>query len=322
MAHLGSIGVDIGGTKILFALFDDKFQPVKEITLKTGDIHNPREFKEALAEHLSVLMKKAAKVELTLAGVGIGCAATLQNDGSVKSAANIPFLEEFPLRATVGKITSLNVAVINDVDAGLYGEQQLGAAVGCKHVLGVFIGTGVGGALIIDGKLYRGASGLAGDIGHYLLQPLGPLAGSERHGMLDEVASRTAIAAEAAALALKHSAPYLRSVAGTDVQKIGSGLLAEAIKNGDSEIEKLVRSRSHLLGIALSNLIDFLNPEMLVLGGGFTDAMSDIVRDEVEAGIRAHSTVGAAGPLKVVAAQLKDHAVTTGAAKFAYDLAA
>jgi glucokinase len=320
VSKLGSIGIDIGGTKTLFALFDANFELLEEIKIKTGDIPSAKEFKDALTEHLTTLLKKAAKSELNLAAVGIGCAASLNADGTINVASNIPFLEGFPLRGAVGKITSLNVTLVNDVDAGLYGEQQFGAAVGCKHVIGIFIGTGIGGALIIDGKLYRGANGLAGDIGHYLLQPFGPLSGSERHGILDDVASRTAIAADAAAIALKHAAPHLLKIAGTDVKKISSNVLAESIEKGDEEIEGLVRSRCQMVGIILSNIVDFLNPEMLVLGGGLTDAMPDIVRKEVEAGIRAHASEQAGKALKVVAAKLSRHAVTTGAAKLAVDL--
>jgi len=320
VVKLGSIGIDIGGTKTLFALFDPKFEILEEIKIKTLDIPSAKDFKEALTEHLTSLTKKAAKSELNLAGVGIGCAASLTGDGSVAFASNIPFLEGFPLRSVVGKVASLNVTLVNDVDAGLYGEQQFGAAVGCKHVIGIFIGTGIGGAVIIDGKLYRGASGHAGDIGHYLLQPFGPLSGSDRHGVLDDVASRTAIAAGAAVIALKHAAPHLLKIAGTDVKKISSSVLAESIEKGDQEIERLVRSRSQMVGIVLSNIVDFLNPEMVVLGGGFTDAMPDIVRKEVEAGIRAHSSEEAGKALKVVAAKLNGHAVTTGAAKLALDL--
>jgi glucokinase len=322
MVQLASIGIDIGGTKTLFGLFDHEFKLVEEIKVKTGDFHNAKEFKQVLTESLTELSKKAAKPGLILGGVGIGAAALLNEDGSIKTAANIPVLDGFPLRSVVSKITGLNVIVVNDVDAGLYGEYRFGAAVGFKHIIGVFIGTGIGGALIIDGKLYRGANGIAGDIGHYLLQPFGPLSGSDRHGVLDDVASRTAIAAEAAALALKHNAPHLLKIAGTDVKRIGSNALAESIAKGDKEIENLVRHRSQMLGIVLSNMVDFLNPEMLVLGGGFTDAMPALVRDEVEAGLRAHATKEASSDLRVVVAKLKSHAGTTGAAKLALDMAA
>src|SRR5207253_1874728 len=132
----------------------------------------------------------------------------------------------------------------------------------------VFIGTGIGGAIAIDGRLYFGASGHAGDIGHYLVQPFGPLAGSERQGVLDGVSSRIAIAGEAAVLAAKQWAPHLLKSAGTDVLNIKSKSLAKAIKSGDKAIEELVRSRVQIIGIILSNLVDFLNPELVLIGGG------------------------------------------------------
>ena len=138
------------------------------------------------------------------------------------------------------------VRLSNDVRAALYGEHKLGA-VGCKHLIGIFLGTGIGGAIIIDGKLYLGATGHAGNIGHYLLQPLGPLAGSDRGGQLDTIASRAAIAGEAAALATKRKAPHLLDSVGTDVKKITSTALADAIEQGDADVEELVRNRAGYL---------------------------------------------------------------------------
>src|SRR5437588_721020 len=90
------------------------------------------------------------------------------------------------------------LAALFDEQMGLYGEYKLGAAVACRNVIGLFLGTGIGGGLIVDGKLYRGSSGNAGEIGHYLLDAMGPLSGSDRHGLLDDIASRHAIAAQAA----------------------------------------------------------------------------------------------------------------------------
>ncbi|PYS27760.1 MAG: hypothetical protein DMG11_15255, partial [Acidobacteria bacterium] len=107
-------------------------------------------------------------------------------------------------------------------------------------------------------------------------------------------------------------APHLLKSVGTDITNVSSGSLAKAIAQGDDEIDKLVRNRCHTLGIALSNLVDFLNPEMIVLGGGLTEAMPDLVRDEVEAGVRANSKPESKKSLEVVVAALKDHSVTTG----------
>jgi glucokinase len=148
---------------------------------------------------------------------------------------------------------------------------------------------------------------------------MGPLAGSAREGVLDDVASRTAIAGDAAALAARHGAPNLKALVGTDVGRIRSSDLATAIAKGDRGIEKLVRSRARVVGIALSNLVDFINPEVLVLGGGLVEAMPGLVRNEVRKGIEAHSTRPAFKALKVRASKLGDHAVTAGAARLACD---
>jgi glucokinase len=201
----------------------------------------------------------------------------------------------------------------------LYGELKVGKASGYNDVIAIFIGTGIGGALAIGGKLHYGSSGAAGNIGHYLLHAFGPLAGSERHGILDDFASRISIAGTAATFAAKNWAPNLRRLAGTDVKDIKSSAFAKAIRAGDRNIEELVRSRVHIVGIVLSNMVDFLSPELILLGGGLTDAMPQLVRQEVRRGIEAHSTASALKGLKVVTTRHKGHAVTVGAAKFALD---
>jgi glucokinase len=202
---------------------------------------------------------------------------------------------------------------------GLYGEHQLGAARNSRHAIGVFIGTGIGGALILDGKLHRGVNGVAGDIGHYLVQPLGTLGGSERQGVLDNVCSRTAIAAEAAVYAARQWAPNLLKMGGTDLSGLRSKMLARAIKAGDKQIEQLVLSRCRLLGIVLSNLVDFINPDCVLLGGGLVEEMPRLVLKGVVRGLEEYSSLAAFKKLKIVTTKLKEYAVATGAAKMAWD---
>jgi glucokinase len=300
MAKRGWIGIDIGGTKSRFALFDQHFKVVKNIKLKTQDSRSAEEFTDILNQSLAALLKKAEKAGLPIGGVGVGCAGSVNADGSIKDSPNIPFLKGYSFGPVIAKQTGANVIVMNDVAAGLYGEHQLGAAVGRRHVIAIFIGTGIGGALILDGKLYFGANGTAGDIGHYVLRSVPTSIESKDFEILDDVASRTAITAEA----------------GTHA---GSSALAKAIAGGNQRIEKLVRTRCRILGIALSNVVDFLNPEMIVLGGGFTDAMPAIVRSEVISGIWPNSKRASKRDLEVVVAKLKGHAGTAGAAKFAAD---
>ena len=320
MRKRGSLGIDIGGTKMLFALFDDRFGLLDEVKVKTRADKDEAHFSETFVGAAQALVEKAEKREVTVLSIGIGCAGSVDDARqTLTDSPNIPFLKGYQFAARLRKVTDASVMLVNDVQAGLYGEQQLGVAVGLRHVVGVFLGTGVGGALILDGRPYLGAWGHAGNIGHYLLEPLGPLAGSDRHGVLDDMVGRTAIAGAAASLAAKQNAPNLLRTAGTDVSKIRSGDLAAAIAQGDKSVEDLMRSRARIVGIALSNIVDFLNPEMIVLGGGLTDAMPDLIRDEVRAGISGHATPAASDGLQVVVAKLRDHAVTTGAAKLASD---
>jgi glucokinase len=204
--------------------------------------------------------------------------------------------------------------------AGLYGEMRLGAARKSRHVIGVFLGTGVGGALAIDGRLHLGASGRAGDIGNYLLHTVDVSTEGRRKQVLDGVASRTAIAGDAAILAAKRRSPALREAAGTDVQDITSGSIAKAIRKGDKVLEELVKSRVSVAGAALSNLVDFLNPDMVVLGGGLVEAMPGLIKREIRKSIDAHATPKAAKAVTVEVAELRNHAGTTGAACLAVDM--
>jgi glucokinase len=218
------------------------------------------------------------------------------------------------------KLTGAKVFVANDVHTGLYGECTLGVAKKAVHVLGVWLGTGVGGAMVIGKKLHLGACGVAGNIGNYVLHSVDVAHDGPRKEVLDNVASRTAIAGDAAVLAAKERAPRLKKVAGTDVKEIKSGDLAAAIRGGDEAVEKLVRSRAAVIGTALSNLIDFVNPDMVVLGGGLIEAMPTLLRGEIEKAVKAHASAPAGKRARIVVAKLHDHAGTIGAAKLAVDM--
>jgi glucokinase len=153
-----------------------------------------------------------------------------------------------------------------------------------------------------------------------MLHTVGADRDAPRTEVLDNVASRPAIAGDAAVLATRQRAPRLKRLVGSDVNDIKSGHLAESIRRGDREVEKLVRSRAAVLGAALSNLVDFLNPEMVVMGGGLVVAMPQLLRGEIARAIKAHASTRAARAVKVVVAKLGDHAGTIGAAVLAVDM--
>lgn len=316
------LGMDVGGTKSLFALFDGKFEVLAIEKFRTHpDKGGAKAFTREMSRAVEALVAQARKRRLDVQVVGIGCAGDIDmKEGVVRSSPNLAFLKNYPFRRKVERLTGAKAFLGHDVQTGLYGEFRLGAARKARHAIGIWLGTGVGGALIIDGRLHLGARGIAGDIGNYLLHAAEGRTETPRREVLDNVASRTAIAGDAAALAAKHRAPTLRKAAGTDVTDIKSGDLADAIRSGDKAVEKLLRSRASVVGAALSNLVDFLNPDTIVLGGGLVEALPRLIQREIRQSIDSHAAPKAAKAVKVVVARLHQHSGTAGAARLALDM--
>lgn len=316
------IGIDIGGTKSLFALFDESFEALAQEKFRTApEKGGVRTFARKFDTAVKSLLAEARKRDLRITVVGAGCAGDVDmKTGIMRHSPNLDFLDGFEFQKRLEKLTGAKVFVGHDVQTGLYGELRLGVAKKAKHVIGVWIGTGVGGALILDGRLHLGASGAAGDIGNYLLHSVDISQEAPRKEVLDSVASRTAIAGQAAALAAKRHAPQLLKMVGTDVTDIKSGDIAEAIRRGDKAIERLVRSRARVVGTAISNMVDFLNPDMVVLGGGLVEALPTMLKREIRKAIDAHCSTRAAKAVKVQVARLQNHAGTVGAARLALDM--
>ena len=203
MSRVGSIGIDVGGSKTLFALLDSNMEVIEEIRIKTqGD--DEKKFTDNLLESVHTLLERATEHGILISVVGVGCAGIIDTTRNVvKVSPNVPALNGYSFRRVLRQLTNAIVRVYNDVNAALYGELKCGAAKGYKHVIGVFLGTGVGGAVAIDGKLHVGASHNAGNIGRFLIHPYGMITHSSMLGILDSLASRTAITAEAAALAAR-----------------------------------------------------------------------------------------------------------------------
>ena len=318
MTRKCTLGIDIGATKTLLALFDDDLELLDELKMKTEAAEGAKAYLKRLETSVRTLRDNARKRRCDIASVGIGIPGDVDIDAQrIRACPNIPFLPKSRLHERLAKMLGRPVVLGNDCHMALFGEQQLGAARGYNDVIGVFLGSGIGGALLIGGRIHVGVSGCAGDLGHYLLQPIEPLAGAERQGLLDDFASRMALSSEAARMAAKQWAPYLEQSTGTDVRDIRSSQLAKAIKHGDKRVEELVRGRMHAIGIVLANFVDFLNPELVLLGGGLVEAMPRLVRSEISKGIENHTTPRARKAVRVVVSTLKRHAVTTGAAKVA-----
>ncbi len=310
------IGIDIGGTKVLAGLIRPDFSVVTTQKLKVEPHRGRAFFIKMLTSAVEALFVENGLTQKNLLGIGVGCPGIIQpGTGVVEISPNIGFLKNCPLKAIFEKTFKVRVAVENDVNAGLYGEQQFGAAKNTKHVVGIFLGTGVGGALIFDGKIYRGFTQAAGEIGHTFMNL--PFAAEEPRPTLENMTGRLAIASDAGWLLLKQKAPHLFKSAGTDLKQLKSGALAKAIRAGDSELRALIHSKARILGIAMANVVNLLSPELIVLGGGLVEALQDVVIPEAEKTMRQFAMKELVKPVKVRAAKLGDYSVMLGAAKLA-----
>lgn len=315
------IGIDLGGTKILVGLLDEKFKLISSLKTKMVASKGEPVFFKLITSTIEQLISEA-KIDLKdVRAIGMGCPGIVNTKkGVIISSPNINFMKDYQLSKKLGGHFNLPVALGNDVSVGLYGEHQFGAAQGFDHVVGIFLGTGVGGALILNGQLYLGSHGGAGEIGHTLVNPQGAVCGCGKRGCLETEIGRPAIAAEAAVASLKHLAPNLTAIAGTDISKIKSGEIKAAIEKGDEVIKQIVKNKAELLGVAMANIVNILNPELIVLGGGVVEAMGEIIVPESKKSMLQHAMPGLSEHVKVVPAKLKDFAVVMGAAKMAMDL--
>jgi len=218
--------------------------------------------------------------------VGMGSPGPLDRaKGIVIVTPNLGW-KNFPLRDEIAKRVRLDATLDNDANCATLGEFWCGAAKGGRNVIGMTLGTGIGGGLILEGKLYHGASDVAGEIGHTTIDSTGRRCKCGNYGCLEAYASGPAIAERAReALRGDEGESILAGMVGGDPKKITAQTVYEASKRGDSIATEVVRETAHFLGAGVSNLLNIFNPDVVVLAGGVTqagDALFKPLRAEVK----------------------------------------
>ncbi len=232
--------------------------------------------------------------------------------GVILKAPNIPCLDGFRFAAMLSEMSKIPVILENDANAAAAGENWLGASKGFENSICITLGTGVGGGIIIDGKILRGACGTAGEIGHICVEPFGVPCGCGSRGCVEQYASATAIMRLAGELGKEFSSSTLLNNSDISAQEI-----YEAGKRGDELALEIFRQQGFYLGIALANLINVLNPEVIVIGGGAAggwDLFMPSLRDEIKK--RAYREP--VERVKIVRAECGDDAGILGVARLAF----
>ncbi|MBM3999503.1 MAG: ROK family protein [Planctomycetes bacterium] len=308
------LGFDLGGTKMLAVVFDHRFRPIARKRRRTKGREGEKQGVARIIQTIQLALDEARLERGRLAGIGVGCPGPVDRRGGViREAVNLGWTD-VSLRQILHKEFACPVEIVNDVDAGVYGENRFGAAIGARTAVGVFPGTGIGGGCVYEGDILTGARISCMEIGHVRVRAEGKRCGCGGRGCLETEASRLAISAEAAKAAFRGDAPHLARLVGTNLSDIRSSTLAQAIAAGDGVIESIVRDAAEAIGDAVAALVHLVAPDIVVLGGGLVEAMPDLyvrtVKERAKAGVmRAYVNA-----FRVVAAKLGDDATAMGAA--------
>jgi glucokinase len=311
------MGVDLGGTKILAGVFDDKLECLGRAKKSTKAQRGPEAVVERIAATVLEAIDECDLQPKQIRGLGIGAPGACDPDtGTVIFAPNLVW-KNFPLKKELEKRLPFPVFVENDCNIQTLGVYEKELKARPRNVVGIFLGTGIGAGLILEGKLYRGFNRTAGEIGHMVLEVGGPKCGCGNKGCFEALASRTAIFKRIEAALKDGQKTVLTEMLGANLEDLRSGDLRKAIKRRDKLVERIVEEAAEYTGIAVANVINLLNPEVIVLGGGVMDALEDEMLAIIIETAHDYAMNGTAEGIEIIASRLGDEAGITGGAVLA-----
>lgn len=307
------LAADFGGTHLRAAIVAED-----GTVLQRADHDTPESATtdEIIAQIVELLSETAALASPSPVAACIATAGLINADeGKVILAPNIPGFRNLILTTPVASKLGISTYIENDASAAALGEFRYGAGRGTRHLLHGTLGTGIGGGIVIDGKLYRGAKGLAGEIGHIIIDPAGPRCNCGSRGCLEAMVSGVAFAERARFLLENAKSPVLREMVG--YEEPTAAHLYQAAAKGDHLCEAEIRHGGHLLGLGLGSLVNVLNPDVVTLSGGLL-SMGDMLLKPLREAMYSLAYGPAAGTL-VRLSTLGDDAGLLGAAAVAFE---
>ncbi|MFN0066144.1 MAG: ROK family protein [Limisphaerales bacterium] len=312
------IGVDLGGTKILAGVFTPQFKLVAKVKLSTKGERGPEAVIERVARAVQDAVDEADCELKQVAAVGIGAPGAVESDeGRVIFAPNLAGWKDVPLRKALEKELGVPVFAENDCNVATLGVHMVELDGRPRNLVGIFLGTGIGGGLILDGRLYTGFNRTAGELGHMVLDVDGPKCGCGNKGCFEALASRSAIFRRIQQAVKDGEKTVLTEMLGNDLAEMRSGDLRKAIRKGDKLTDKIVEDAAEYTGIAIGNLINLLNPQHVVLGGGVIEALGDEMMAIIIETARDYAMPGTDKGVEIMASKLGDDAGIYGAAVLA-----
>jgi len=310
--------VDLGGTKIIAAVVLPDGKIISRNYCLTMADKGPEAVSSRILSAVDRAIAQAKLKTLELIGIGVAAAGILDtNRGIVTTSPNLPNWRNVPLRDILADKLGVVTYIINDASAAALGEHRFGAGMGFGNIIYLTVSTGIGGGIIIDGELYSGTDGCAGEVGHMTIEAGGPQCHCGNHGCLEALASGWAVAKAAITRINDGGKSSIIELVEGRLENITAETVAVAARRGDRLAADIVAEAAEYLGIGLANLVNIFNPELIVIGGGLSK-MGDMLLKPARKVLKERAFQLPADTVRVVRACLGSDAGIIGAAVYVF----
>ena len=309
------VGIDLGGTKIAGAVVDPAGRIRHRVFKLTAAKDGPKAVLDRIVDVARESVRDAGLELEDMLAVGIGSPGPLDPDaGVVVHSPNLPGWDRVRVKDHVQDALGRPVFMDNDCNVATLAEHVLGAGSGVSDLIGLFLGTGIGGGVIIANRVHRGFSKQGGELGHVVVDVNGPKCGCGQRGCVEALASRQVICREIVEAVRKGRKSVITE---TDPAKLRTTLLAQALAENDPLVREVMTKAMEYLGVAVASIAHVVSPEMVILGGGILEALNDEMLAAVESSARKRALPLVMDGVKFVRAQLGEDAGVLGAAVLA-----
>ena len=312
MAQNYNICLDIGGTKILGAIFDEKDEIIyrlKKKTKQSGD--DSANVEKVIISVVEEMIEAAGIDKKKINAIAAGAPGVInQETGVVLFSPNLPW-RNYNIKKSIEEKTGIKFFIGNDVNVGVLGEYYYGAARGYKNVVGFFVGTGMGGGLILDGRLFTGNQFKGAEYGHMILDPEGPLCNCGQRGCLEAFSSKKGMSAYIVQQVTRGRSSMLGDKIENGVFK--SKMLKKALAAEDAVAVEAVDRACHYLAVATGNMINTISPDVVVYGGGVIEAVGDIFLEKILKEVDRYCMPSIRDTVELKVAALGDDSILYGA---------
>lgn len=311
------VAVDVGGTKFIASVVDSKGNILSHVYCPTRADQGPEKVIKRLIGTIGEAIEKSATDINRIGGISLAVAGIIDiNRGLITEAPNLPNWNNVRLDALLQDEFRIPAFLLNDASAAALGEWCFGAGIGIENLIFMTVSTGIGGGLIINGELYNGTDGSAAEIGHMIVQADGPLCKCGRHGCLEAMASGTSIARMARERINRGENSIMTDMVDGAVESITAESVAVAGRKKDVLALSVINDAAYFLGIGLANLVNLLNPQIIVIGGGVS-TMGEMLLKPARKSMAAHAFKLPASTVRIVKSKLTPNGGILGAAAYA-----